>query len=313
MENTIHQFWYQMDQEVDSTIVLCPLRILSVKSFLANGYCVVFWSYQPISNQIEGVEYRDAREIISEKDFLSKNVTLHRPLMGEVMKGRVNIAHFSDWFRALLLYKQGGWWFDTDAYCLARLPKLRKKDQGVILCSLPIKKKGARIVRREGSDFSNSTIYAVKGHPLMKEMAKRVKATFGKPLSQGFVEPMYQCYNAVKEGGYLDSIRPPIIFIPLCWWRTRFYYHQHDKERKRLSFGEYVPTAETILKKSSAVNFYNGTFQYLLEQKENSAHTLFEHICKMCGEEIDLDSIFFDGSNYHISGRPEKKRKVDAL
>lgn len=307
----VNQFWYDLNTDVNGEIELCLLRVLSIRSFLSHGYTVHFWSYQTVTNEIDHPNFKwmDAREIISEKEFLSRPVTLHRPGQGEVMKKKVNIAHFSDLFRALLLYKQGGWWFDTDAYCLNKLPQLKEKDRGVILCSLPIKRTGARIVKRKGADFSNSTIYAEKGHQLMKEMAKRVKGTFGKPLAQGFVEPMYVCYEAVEEGGYQASIRPPLTFIPLCWWRTKLYYHENDGLRKRSSFGEHIPTAKTIIKHSSAVNFYNGTFQYLLESKKNAAHTLFDLICEKTGMEIDLSRIYFDGSNYHVM-KDEKRRRT---
>jgi hypothetical protein len=312
----VHQFWFEVGKGIKTKISLCPLRILSQRSFLLHGNEVHFWSYQPIGNQIKEAVYRDAREIVSEEEFLSRKIIKKKPTRrGEVMKD-LHIAHFSDYFRAKLLFMKGGWWFDTDTYCLNRLPFPTKKDKGVILCSLPAKIEGSRAIKRavhNGCQFSNSTLYAEKGHPLMKKISERVKDSFGKPLFSGFIEPMMLSFDVVKEEGFLDSIRPSIIFIPLCWWRSKFYYHENDSLRKRTSFGAYIPTTKKILRESATINFYNGTFDYLFDEKENAAKTIFKIICERSRMKIDTTQMYFDGNNYHVEEkitRASKKIKL---
>lgn len=332
---TVHQFWYEMHQEITDPMELDPLRILSIKSFLVEGYTVCFWSYQPITNPVDHPNFylRDAREIISEKEFTKLNLTHWKPVKGE-SREHVHIAHFADWFRAQLLFQEGGWWFDTDSYCVNKLPIPDKIDNGVILTALPTKVEGTRgvkrnlctdtiAIRKKGvwkgwhgrAQFSNSVMYAEKGHHLMKKIADAVRDCFFKPLTYGFIEPMIVSYNVVKKEGYMGSIRPPICFIPICWWRCRQYLVESYGEKKRTSFGARIATYDEIMKSSFTVNFYNRTFEYLSDKKENTAQLLFDYLCKKCDMDIDHTMIYKDkfDSNYHVRKeevitKPRRKR-----
>jgi len=243
----------------------------------------------------------------------------------------LHIANFTDMLRALIIHKVGGWWSDTDSYCINPLPMPDKFDKDVIFCSLPTKIEGGRKIRnhlctdtaelrKDGiwawkkwdgrSQFSNSYMYGTKGHPLMLKIAARVKTNFYSQLKFGFIEPMLETYNIIKEEGYMTSIRPPIVFIPLAWWRNKFMYMNNNKLKNRKSFGHYIPNYDEIIEKSSCVNFYNGVFKYLHDPKDNMAKQLFEHISKQCGMDIDIETIGideFDG-NYHAP-KDDRKRK----
>ena len=81
------------------------LEQLCVKSFLDVGHHVTLYSYEPVEGVPDGVEHRDASEILSETDAL-------------VHEGTGSPALHSDVFRYRLL--QGNdrtIWADTDAYC----------------------------------------------------------------------------------------------------------------------------------------------------------------------------------------------------
>lgn len=328
--NIINLFWFEVGTPIDEEITLCPLRILSMKSYLTHGYQVNFWSYQPITNPIDHPNFytRDAREIISQKQFESYNITLKKPQRYEKRK-TLHIANFTDLFRILVIYKVGGWWSDTDSYCIGKLPKPDKLDKGVIFSSLPTKVDGSRGIRnhlcvettkfRKGgvwkgwngrSQFSNSYMYAEKGHPLMPKIAKRVKSTFFKDLKYGFIEPMLVVYDVVFEEGYMASIRPPSEFIPLPWWRNRFMYTENDGIVKRTSYGAYIPTYDEVMKKSSCVNFYNGMFKYLHEKKPNVVKRLFKYICDENRIYIDPETLQIDehDGNFHAP-KEDRKRK----
>ena len=87
---------------------LSALERLCIYSFCANGHDFRLWTYGELKNvpqdTIGGrVEVCDAREILPP----------HKTLIN---KGR--LAHFSDWFRWALMYKQGGWYVDMDVVCL---------------------------------------------------------------------------------------------------------------------------------------------------------------------------------------------------
>ena len=303
-----------------------------MKSYLEHGYHVNLWTYQPVVNPINHPNFhlRDARYIVPEAEFKSYNITLKKPSRCEKRKA-LHIANFTDMLRALIIHKVGGWWSDTDSYCINPLPVPDKLDRGVILCSLPTKIEGGRAIRnhlctdtaklrKDGiwiwkkwdgrSQFSNSYMYGTKGHPLMLKIAERVKKNFYSHLKYGFIEPMLVTYDVVKEEGYMTSIRPPITFIPLAWWRNKFMYMSNNKLTERKSFGHYIPNYDEIIEKSSCVNFYNGVFKYLHDPKDNMAKQLFNYICKQCDMKIDPETLEVDGfdGNYHAP-KEDRKRK----
>ena len=95
--DTVHMFWHGG--------ALPPLAQACVTSFAARGHRVAAWTYDPAALPA-GVTRADAREVIADTDPLHR---LCRP---------GSIAAFADCFRYRLLAERGGWWMDTDVYCL---------------------------------------------------------------------------------------------------------------------------------------------------------------------------------------------------
>jgi hypothetical protein len=83
---------------------LSNLEINCVKSFLNLGYRLILWTYSDSVNAPDGVEIRDAREIIPEEMVF--------------MNKRGSYAGFSDLFRYAVISKHGGLWVDTDVVAL---------------------------------------------------------------------------------------------------------------------------------------------------------------------------------------------------
>lgn len=110
VKNTVHGLWIEGN--------LSPLELLTIHSFLAQGYHFFLWSYDiDRSNIPEEVIVKDARAIIPEEEiffYRQKNQFGH---------GKGSFAGFSDIFRYKLLYEYGGWWTDMDITCLKRLPE----------------------------------------------------------------------------------------------------------------------------------------------------------------------------------------------
>jgi hypothetical protein len=100
---TINFFWLDGDLNL--------ISLLGLKSFIDHNHDVVLWSYSKPSNLIDGVELKDANEILnSDKIFLYEG-------NGDCRRG--SCGGFSDLFRYYLLYKIGGWYCDTDVTCLS--------------------------------------------------------------------------------------------------------------------------------------------------------------------------------------------------
>jgi hypothetical protein len=81
---------------------LPPLAWACMRSFIERGHRLRVFTYGELAIPA-GAILADARDVIA-----------HKPEPDE----RLSIAAFSDLFRYHLLYKYGGWWVDTDVYCL---------------------------------------------------------------------------------------------------------------------------------------------------------------------------------------------------
>jgi len=96
---------------------LSNVEKLSINSFLKNGHDYHLYVYDDIKGIPEGVIVKDANTIIdSSKIFRYKKMGKREG--SEV--GNEGFAGFSDWFRYVLLRKEGGWWSDLDSICLKK-------------------------------------------------------------------------------------------------------------------------------------------------------------------------------------------------
>ncbi len=85
------------------------MELLSVRSFLAQAHEVHFYTYEVPRNLPNGVQVKDAREIVDEQLAPKGDV----PAFGKGTYGA-----FSDYFRYSLLFQRGGWWSDLDVVAI---------------------------------------------------------------------------------------------------------------------------------------------------------------------------------------------------
>jgi len=93
MKQIIQSFW--------TGSVLSPVEQLSIKSYLKAGHPFHLYTYGDVGTVPAGTVVKDANDI-APKWKLTKFQ---------------NLANFSDYFRYLLLYKNGNWWSDLDSFC----------------------------------------------------------------------------------------------------------------------------------------------------------------------------------------------------
>lgn len=92
---------------------LTKLEKSCIKSFVDNGFEVKLWSYNNL--QVDGAESCDANKILNRDATIS---FYHDDFNGKTKK-QSSLAAFSDIFRIIVINKTGGgWWFDTDCFCL---------------------------------------------------------------------------------------------------------------------------------------------------------------------------------------------------
>lgn len=87
---------------------LSPLEQLCIGSFVAHRHRFILYSYAEVENVPTGIELEDARNIVPEEGVFFHRSGIH---LGSP-------AGFSDRFRYELLRVRGGWWVDTDVFCL---------------------------------------------------------------------------------------------------------------------------------------------------------------------------------------------------
>lgn len=93
---------------------LTNLEKTCIQSFVKHGFHTKIWSYTNI--QVDGAESCDARLVLPEEHLIK-----YKQQFGTddgFIKSHSSLAAFSDAFRWNLINKFGGWWFDTDCYCL---------------------------------------------------------------------------------------------------------------------------------------------------------------------------------------------------
>ena len=98
-EATVNMFWHG--------VRLPPLAWACMRSFVERGHRLRVFCYHDLAIP-DGAQLANAGDVLSYEAGLED----HRV-----------VAAFSDIFRYELLYKHGGWWVDTDVFCLTpRLP-----------------------------------------------------------------------------------------------------------------------------------------------------------------------------------------------
>lgn len=98
-----------------------------IQSFVNAGFKVKLWSYDNI--KLPNVESCDANKVLDRKITLRQNSSIKK-------EAESNLAAFSDYFRYKVVNLFGGWWFDTDCFCLKDVSyyKQIKVGKNIISC-----------------------------------------------------------------------------------------------------------------------------------------------------------------------------------
>ena len=170
---------------------LGPMELLSVRSFLAHGHEYHLWAYGPVENVPEGCIVRDAREILP-------------------FRSLPHHAQFADHFRYALLYKQGGWWADTDVVCLKPFDFVRP----YVFSSETHENRPIAL--------NNVVIKAPAGAPVLRHMLDVCEITPTEDMSYATLGPEL-ISTAVEKFRLGESVEPPETFCPVPYWNlSRF-------------------------------------------------------------------------------------------
>ena len=235
----INQFWF--GDILPSFAIECMFRI---KKF---GYQPTLWVYEQgkPKNIPSFVTIKPANSIIPFEYFQSRFINSKIAHIGNNANKYKYFAAvaFSDVFRVHLLYKVGGWWFDTDVILLKKLPNMKE-----VVSTLPRKLEG--VFARKKPDFNYnptgdincSVMKVAKGSRWVREYLTRAFALVESHYKRGtsmksIVDIMMLLPDVLPRG----VAAHPTLYNPLPVWTSKMGV---------TSFGYKIPTLDEIARKS---------------------------------------------------------------
>lgn len=163
---------------------LSRMEQVSIRSFLAAGYTYQLYCYDTPDGVPEGVEIRDASEIMARSEIF-----IH-PIGG--------YAPFSNIWRYRLLFERGGWWVDTDLICLRPFPEGRPVVAGW----------------QDGTIANNAVIWAEAGADWLAELLRIATPALAAREPYGLTAG-WLFTGVLAQYGLMDWILPVEAFYPL--------------------------------------------------------------------------------------------------
>jgi hypothetical protein len=217
-----------------------------IKSFVRHGFKVKLWSYNGLI--VEGAESCDASLILDESYINNNDIKQQHDF---ISVEKCKIAAFSDIFRFRLIAKYGGWWFDTDCFCLKDVGEFTKiksnhdlvsfyEEKGSIACGV--------FYLKEDTIFSNLIIEEFN-QLLEIEKGKVSKwTTFGPKFFTNFINK-YNLLNGIFDTSHCYSI------------------HWNDVDL--MLYPQHVENAIDITKDSLLTHIWTGHFSEKQIDKNN--------------------------------------------
>lgn len=187
---------------------LARLDLACLRSFVAAGFDVTVYGYEPIAGLPEGVAFRDAAAIVD-----------RRFLWAFVVNGKPSLSHFSDLFRYRLFLAEEAAWVDMDLLCLAPF-------------ELP--RHGSFVAREDATTISSSVLRIDRAHPQLPTLVERAESFgTGRDFKWGSTGPALLTRTLGPE--VLADARDASLFFPIPWdeWWKPFVPSARDECEER--------------------------------------------------------------------------------
>ncbi len=173
---------------------LSAMERMCIQSFLRQGHPFHLYTYGSVEGVPAGATVRDAEEVIPRSLYDYPSFAW--------------LAKFADYFRYKLLLDKGGWWVDTDTFCLKPF-------------DFPSEYIFSSQENLEGNppSVNNGNIKAPVGSDIMRycwDTCRHIDPATGYWGDSGpcLLAPTVKKYN-------LDyCVQSPIVFCPVPWWET---------------------------------------------------------------------------------------------
>lgn len=187
-----------------------------MQSFMQHGHPFHLYCYQEPEEIPKGVIIRDAAILLPREEVFTYGPSARR--------GTGSYGGFANLFRYELLAKVGGYWADTDVFCLKPFPQ-----RDVVIAS-ELNAKGEKVA-------TNFVLRFPPGHHLMQFCRDRSRAAHRETLWFGQTGPRLM-QTAVRHFNMTDRLAQITDFCPINW--TRYRRLTQEEEVPSNSFGIHL-------------------------------------------------------------------------
>ena len=183
---------------------LARLDIACLRSFVAAGFHVSVYGYEPIEGLPEGVVYRDAAQVVDRKY-----------LFAFVVHGKPSLAHFSDLFRYSLFTHSDAAWIDTDLFCIE---------------PFDIPATGNYFARETPTSINAAILHLDMAQPALRTIvADAIALGHGREIPWGATGP--RLITKTLGAHALETSLGPEVFFPVPWdeWWKPFLPSYRDE------------------------------------------------------------------------------------
>ncbi len=187
MDNIVNSLWIGKK--------LSPINIISINSFLQNGFKYNLYVYEEVENIPKGVNILDGNDILPDSAiwYYGKGFNKGSP------------SSFSNEFRYTLLYKNGGLWADTD---VVLLKKLELNDEFIFISEM----------NNEKQLVTTSVIYSKESkQDIFKDCIDVIENIDKNNIIHGEIGPFLFDYK-VREFDLMKYVKPIDEFCSINWY-----------------------------------------------------------------------------------------------
>ncbi|WPU91654.1 glycosyltransferase [Mucilaginibacter sabulilitoris] len=247
---------------------LSKVEQLCIQSFLDHGHEFHLYTYETVSNLPPKTQIFDAGSILPKEKIFTFDTGW----------GKGSVAGFADYFRLLLLQRNGGWWTDMDVVCLKPFDFARE----IVFCSS---------TEGEYGSLANNSVFKVpKNAPFLDHCIHRLSLGDISKMTYGSAGP-FLFQSVIKELQLEDQIVPYHYFNPISWRYVgelildQMTRADKIKEYVRPFLKPHTMPGRRIVKASYAVHFWNEIWRSSRFDKNArySASCLFEQLKRKHG------------------------------
>ena len=230
-EKTANLFWMGK---------LSNYEIVCIESFHQKGFETILWTYEPKNKFYkkldDSIKIKNAEEIVP-KIYLEKFTQNNQ---------KNNLSSFSNYFRYKLLTKNGGWWFDTDCFCLKNVDDFVELTQNKSL-----------VIGKTKDNLVNGSVVYLDDKDLFIDLIKYIESKLNIK-NYNFYWGEIGPYLLTKYFENRNDILSPKLFYEIN--PNQFHYIFDSRKNKKIEVAN-------SLEGSYVLHFWNEMFRRFLINK----------------------------------------------